>query len=132
MICPKRSSYVACLTLCSLLIPQFSFADYIGSSQFSFAPTSTRRVRDDGTLSFFYDAGLPQSIRDQIETYGEANAVTPDLTKVYDFVNTLGFSNYVIGSNINTGQYLPANTFSTCNNNICSPPPPSGSYIVQA
>jgi hypothetical protein len=128
MICLKRSARVACLTLCTLLIPQFAFADYIGRDP-SIIPGGTKRVRDDGTLVFFYDAGLPQSISNQIETYGEANAVTPDLTKVYDFVNTLGYSNYVIGSDINTGQYLPANTFATP---CCSFPPPTDNYIEQA
>jgi hypothetical protein len=128
MIRYKSLVRVTCLTLFSLLIPQFSLADYIGRDP-SIFPGGTKRVHDNGTLAFFYDAGLPQSIRDHIETYGEAHAATPDLTKVYDFVNTLGFSNYVIGSRADTGQYLPANTFATIH-----PTPQIGgeNYINQA
>src|SRR4051812_47888716 len=98
MIRYYRFARVACFSLCAILIAQSTLADYIGRDP-SIIPGGTKRVRDNGTLAFFYDGGLPQSIRDQIETYGEAHAVSPDLTKVYDFVNTLGFSNYVIGSN---------------------------------
>jgi hypothetical protein len=131
MIRYYRLARVACLTLFSLLIPQFSLADYIGRDP-SIIPGGTKRVRDNGTLAFFYDGGLPQSIRDQIETYGEAHAVSPDLTKVYDFVNTLGFSNFVIGSNIDTGQYSAANTFSTYLCCSFPEPSPNGSYIFNA
>src|SRR6478736_307058 len=99
-----RSAF-ALIVSAAVFIPHTSIADYIGRDP-SIIPGGTKRVHDNGTLAFFYDLGLPQSIRDQIETYGEAHATTPDLTKVYDFVNTLGFSNYVIGSDINTGQYL--------------------------
>jgi len=122
----RRLACVACLALHTLLISQSCWADYIGRDP-SIIPGGTKRVRDNGTLAFFYDAGLPQSIRDQIETYGEAHAVTPDLTKTYDFVNTLGFSNFVIGSNTDTGQYLAGNTFAT-NGYI----PGNENYINQA
>lgn len=126
-----RSALALIVSSAVVFIPHISIADYIGRDP-SIIPGGTKRVRDNGTLAFFYDQGLPQPIRDQIETYGEAHAATPDLTKVYDFVNTLGFSNFVIGSNIDTGQYLAANTFSTY---VCcgSPePPPNGSYIFNA
>lgn len=121
-----RSSPIFYIALsCLALGDSHCFADYIG--HVPFVPYGVVRIQDDGTLtSINYISSIPTSIRMNIESFGQEAAVTPDLKKVYQFTNSLGFSD-LIASDANTGQYLPNDSIYSWN-----PPGSSNAYIFQA
>jgi hypothetical protein len=124
----NRNIWLVC---CFLLFtvhawPQVSRADYIGLINVGLG--GQLRMRDDGTFVPNGILGLPHSISSNIESYDEAVALSPDLKKTYLFVDTLGFSNYVIASDTNTGQFLPNDTLAL----PLSTPPQNENYILQA
>jgi hypothetical protein len=115
---------------CSAVLgPHVSFADYIGPAIPDPFHGGQIRANDSGTKVLDYSLGIPSSIRGQIETAGVNHAVTSDLSTVYQFDNTLGFSAYVLASNVATGQYLPDKSFIA--GGVCCAPPPNN-YIYHA
>ena len=64
----------------------------------------TNRISDGGVIVGSYLP--PPELSGLYETAGEDFAVTPDLKTVYQFTNTLGFSNLIFGYDVATGAYL--------------------------
>jgi hypothetical protein len=94
-----RLAIAACLF--SALAPS-SHADYIvngGELQ------GTYRIHDDGSLVGYYVP--PQEAQGLVETWGEDAAVTPDLTTVYQFTNSLGMSTAIFAYDVESRNYLP-------------------------
>jgi hypothetical protein len=113
MTCFKRFACAACLALCALLVPQSSFADYIGLVSSPSFTGAVYRITDTGTVVPTNYAGtIPQTIKDQTETYFAALTLTPNLQKVYSFTNTLGFANYVLAWDTATNAFRLSDTFS--------------------
>jgi hypothetical protein len=102
------------LALCTVNFPRFSLADYIVGTYTYYG--GVYRINDFGGTMTDYIAPLPQSLKQDIEAYGAGVAVTPDRSKVYSLVNSLGFSNYVLASNVSTGQYLSSDTLTPSSN----------------
>jgi hypothetical protein len=119
MIANRRSTLFYIAMSCVALGNSYCHADYIGrfpTASTQSLPFQVSRIHDDGTpTNIDYASSIPTSVKMNIETYGEATAVTSDLKKVYQFVNTLGYSNYIIASDANTGQYLPNDTIALGN-----------------
>ena len=90
----------ACLALAS--ITASAQADYIlNGGEFE----GTFRIHDNGEE--FREYFPPASARNLVETYGEDYAVTPDLSTLYQFTNSLGSSFYDFVYDVNSYSYLP-------------------------
>ena len=80
------------------------------------------RVRDDGTIVRGYGAPAGAPIEEDSQDY----AVTPDFKIVYDFTNSLGYSDITYASDVETGQTLPAKYLHSGLN------PPNQNFILVA
>ena len=67
----------------------------------------TYRIRDDG--SFVGSYFPPLEAQGFVESWGEDAAVTPDLTTVYQFTNSLGMSTAIFAYDVASRKYLPGN-----------------------
>jgi hypothetical protein len=107
----------SCFALGVLVSPNSSFADYIGAGGIPV------RIHDDGTTappsydSFFFPL---------VEEPADSVALTDNQQKVYGLANTLGFANYVLVWDANTGQRLPADFLALGPNTL---PPSDNNYI---
>src|SRR4051812_49431652 len=82
-----------------LFAPNSSFADYIGAAGIPV------RIHDDGTLA---PPTYESNLFPLVEEPADSVALTDDQHKVYGLPNTLGFANYILVWDANTGQRLPA------------------------
>jgi len=92
---------VGTLFVVSLLFSADSRADYIIDGGF----TGTNRVRDDGTVVGQYFP--PPAARALVETADGGHVVTPDLSTVYQFTNSLGHSTHIFAYDVASRVYQP-------------------------
>src|SRR5256885_3030074 len=77
-------------------------ADYIFGQG---ADLGIERITDSGALVRYYSP--PPKSQYAYESSSQDYAVTPDFQIVYDFTNSLGYSNYIFANDVQTGQLLP-------------------------
>jgi hypothetical protein len=95
------STVLAIASYCMLAGPRALRADYIlGGGE----TLGVYRIDDNGSLIGFYVP--PPDVADDVETYGEDYAVTPDLKTLYQFTNSLRYSDLIFAFDVGTRNYL--------------------------